>query len=140
MAISDQSIYNTYIARSLTKNDVRNFTVGTMPEEVSREVEEMVAQSIADNSGRIPKDLYGKVADKIRQYVPGMERNALASVLKANGIFGLTGADASVKSVGTGLEKQRNLSGLFKITRSNQVRVSAMYSQKGVFLRFSLSV
>lgn len=109
MAISDQSIYNTYIARSLTQPDVRNFTVGTMPEETSKEVEELVSQSIKDNSGVIPKDLYGKVADKIRQYVPGMERNALASVLKTNGIFGLVSTPKSVKTVGEGLSHHRSL-------------------------------
>ena len=109
MSISDQSIYNNYIARSLVKPDVKDFTVGTMPDEVGEDIAEMVKKSIADNSGVIPKNLYGEVADKLSPYVPGMERNALSGVLRSNGIFGLAEESASITTVGTGLPEQRKL-------------------------------
>ena len=109
MSISDQSIYNNYIARSLVKPDVKDFTVGTMPDEVGEEIAETVKKSIADNSGVIPKNLYGEVADKLSPYVPGMDRNALSGVLRTNGIFGLAEESASITTVGTGLPEKRKL-------------------------------
>jgi N-acetylmuramoyl-L-alanine amidase len=109
MAISDQSIYNNYIARTLVKNDPADFTVGTMPKEVQEKIEEMVSADIKDNDGVIPTDLYGRVADELTPYVPGMSRNTIAGVLKTNNLFGLAGEVTSVVTVGSGLKRQQAL-------------------------------
>jgi N-acetylmuramoyl-L-alanine amidase len=108
MSISDQSIYNNYIARTLVKPSSREFSVGDIPQNVIEEIESFVAQSVKENDGTVPKNLYDNVADKISPYA-GMDHGALKGLLKSSGIFGLVTDAASVTTVGTGLEKQRKL-------------------------------
>ena len=108
MAISDQSIYNNYIARTLVKPSAKEFTSGTMPDDVKVQIETRVAQAVKDNDGVTPNDLYGEIAEVLSPYV-GMDTGAITGTLKSNGIFGMVKDAASVKTVGTGLKKQQDL-------------------------------
>ena len=89
MAISDTSIYNTYIARSLQKPDVESLSANTIPQDVRDRVNEKIKKSVEDNDGVNPNELYGEIAEMISAYVPSMNRNALAALLRVNNLFGL---------------------------------------------------
>lgn len=89
MAISDTSIYNTYIARSLQKPDVESLSANTIPQDVRDRVNEKITNSVEENDGVNPNELYGEVAEMIAPYVPSMNRNALAALLRVNNLFGL---------------------------------------------------
>ena len=89
MAISDTSIYNTYIARSLQKPDVESLSANTIPADVRDNVNERIREAVANNEGINPNGLYGEVAGMLSPYVPSMNRTALASLLRVNNLFGL---------------------------------------------------
>lgn len=89
MAISDTSIYNTYIARGLQKPDVVSLSANTIPSDLKDRINEKIKQSVEDNDGKNPNDLYGEIADMVSPYVPSMNRNALAALLRVNNLFGL---------------------------------------------------
>ena len=108
MSISDQSIYNNYIARTLVAPSSNDVCVGQIPERVMKDVEEMVPRAISRNQGVVPKELYKNVSDMILPYVP-MDRYALMGVLKSSSIFGLITNVSSISTVGTGLKGQQKL-------------------------------
>ena len=89
MAISDISIYNTYIARSLQKPDVESLSANTIPADVRDNVNDRIREAVANNEGINPNSLYGEVAGMLSPYVPSMNRTALASLLRVNNLFGL---------------------------------------------------
>lgn len=89
MAISDTSIYNTYVARSLQKPDVESLSANTIPADVRDSINEKIKKEVNDNNGKNPNELYVEVADMLSPYVPSMNRNALASLLRVNNLFGL---------------------------------------------------
>ena len=108
MSISDQSIYNNYIARTLLKPASGERFATEIPKSVMTEVEVIVSESIKANGGKVPKDLYNNVSTKLLPHV-GMDKVALSGLLKTTGVFGLVENVNSLSTVGTGLKEQQNL-------------------------------
>ena len=108
MAISDTSIYNTYIARGLQNPDVESLSANTIPSEVRDLVNEKIKREVEDNNGKNPNELYGEIADIISPYVPSMNRNALASLLRVNNLFGLGSGGNSGLNLKDTITKFRN--------------------------------
>lgn len=104
MAISDQSYYNTYIARSLVDTSKKSVTGNTMPESVEKEIRERVEADRIANNGKIPSSTYKEVARIMSPYVPGMSVNALAGLLRVNNLLG---TDQQGLQINGSIEKHR---------------------------------
>ena len=89
MAISDTSIYNTYIARGLQKPNASSLSADTIPKDLREEINSRIVRSIEENDGVVPNELYLEIANIISPYVPSMSGKSLASLLRVNNLFGV---------------------------------------------------